>query len=82
MRKLELVVLNPTRYSDPITMISDYRSWYENNLSRKLEFVDRVEFHRTATVGLFLILWMCCDLIEDMRIIQSGKQLITTVYPD
>ena len=82
MRKLDLVELKPTRYADPEKMVDDYRAWMLGNVNRKKDFVDTVSFLRTAAMGRFLLMWFLCDLFEDLAIIKSGKQLITTVTPD
>ncbi len=82
MRQLSPVVLNPTRYSDPVAMSNDYSTWFLGNTNRKKDFVDTVDFLRTAAIGRFLLMWFMCDLLEDLAVIKSGKKLITTVYPD
>ncbi len=82
MRKLEPVVLNPTRYCDPVRMSTDYSTWFLGNVNRKTDFVDTVDFIRTAAIGRFLLMWFMCDLLEDLAIIKSGKKLITTVTMD
>ncbi len=82
MRQLDPVALMPTRYQEPVTMIKDYRNWFLGNVTRKTEFSDRVEFLRTAAIGRFYLFWMLCDYFEDFKIIQSGKQRLTTVQLD
>ena len=82
MRQLDLIQLNPTRYHDPVTMQREYHAWFNGNVARKTEFTDRVSFLRTAAIVRFLLLWFLCDLMEDLKIIKSGKKLITTVTMD
>ncbi len=81
MKQLDLIELKPTRYSDPCQFIADYRIWFLANVNRKTDFVDAVDLLRTALVGRFYLYWMLADYYSDLAVIQSGKQLITTVLP-